>query len=184
MLEVSLPCEGCAEPIGFGQAKCPRCGLRMSRAARNALHARLAASSEDYRDLQAQILSGRTVLLVAALAYLVFASFWGPELYAEWPPEEGSLLAVAFLLDVAMGASLLLCWLVSRRWPATGLLLASGLWLATQVALLAISVLVGFYFLVFSGLWLKGVVAILMIRGIVAGIRARSLVARLTGGPS
>jgi hypothetical protein len=179
MLDVSVPCEGCGEAIGFGSTKCRRCGLRLSRAARGALHDRLAASSEDYRDLQAQILSGRTVLLVAALAYLVFAGFWGPELYSEWPPEEGSLLAVAFLLDVALGATLLLCWLVSRFWPATGLLLASGLWLATQVVLIVVSVLLGSPFLVFSGLWLKGVVAILMIRGIVAGLRARSLIQRL-----
>src|SRR5687768_9727335 len=138
MLEVSLPCEGCGEPIGFGQVKCLRCGLRLSSSARSALHARLAASSEDYRDLQSQILSGRTVLLVAALAYLVFAAFWGPALYTEWPPEEGVLLAIAFVLDVALGATLLSCWLVALRWPATGLLLAVVLWLATQVALLAV----------------------------------------------
>jgi hypothetical protein len=184
MLDVSVPCEGCSEAVGFGQPRCPRCGLRLSSTARSALRARLEASSEDYRDLQAQILSGRTVLLVASLAYLVFAGFWGPALYEEWPPEEGSLLAVAFVLDVAIGASLLLCWLVSRVWPATGLLLAAGLWLATQVALLAASVLMGSYFLIFSGLWLKAVVAILMLRGIVAGIRARSLVGRLNRRPS
>jgi len=183
MLEVSVPCEGCGEAVGFGQPRCTRCGLRLSRATRSTLHARLAASSEDYRDLQAQILSGRTVLLVAALAYLVFAAFWGPALYKEWPPPEGALLAVAFMLDVVIGATLLLCWLVARRWPATGLLLAVGLWLAAQVALLAVSVLIGSYFLVFSGLWLKGIVAILMLRGIVAGLRARSLVARLTRSP-
>jgi hypothetical protein len=183
MLDVSLPCEGCGEAVGFGHRKCVRCGLRLSSAARSALRARLEASSEDYRELQAQILSGRTVLLVASLAYLGFAGFWGPELYKEWPPEEGSLLAVAFVLDVAVGTSLLLCWVVSRVWPATGLLLAAGLWLATQVALLAISVVVGSYFLVFSGLWLKGVVAILMIRGIVAGLRARRLVESLTRRP-
>jgi hypothetical protein len=177
---VSVPCEGCGEAIGFGQRKCKRCGQRLSGAARSALHARLAASSEDYRDLQAQILSGRTVLLIAALAYLAFASFWGPELYKEWPPDEGGLLLVAFLIDVSLGSAFLLCWLVSRFWPATGLLLAAGLWLATQAALLTVSVLVGSYFLIFSGLWLKGVVAILMIRGIVAGIRARRLVAKLT----
>jgi len=180
MLDVSLPCEGCGEAVGFGHRKCVRCGLRLSSAARSALRARLEASSEDYRDLQAQILSGRTVLLVASLAYLVFAGFWGPELYKEWPPEEGSLLAVAFVIDVAIGASLLLCWLVSRVWPATGLLLAAGLWLMTQVALLAASVLLGSYFLIFSGLWLKAIVGVLMIRGIVAGLRARRLVARLT----
>jgi hypothetical protein len=71
MLLVTVPCEKCGAPLGFGLRKCPRCRAAVSRDARRALHARLAASSEDYRDLQNQISSARAALLVASLMYLV-----------------------------------------------------------------------------------------------------------------
>jgi len=75
MLHVTVPCEKCGAPVGFGARKCARCGVGVSREAQRALHARLEASSEDYRDLQNQISSARSALLVASLmdAYSILA---------------------------------------------------------------------------------------------------------------
>ena len=166
MLHVTVPCEKCGAPVGFGARKCARCGVGVSREAQRALHARLEASSEDYRDLQNQISSARSALLVASLMYLVVGAiaFLGSSRPDETTPP---VIAAAFLIDAVVAAVFLFLWWFARTRPAFAMLLAAVLWFALQL-LLTLTLPV----LVWSGLWFKGVVAILMIRGIIAALRA------------
>lgn len=181
MLDVSVPCAGCGAANRFGELRCDGCGARVGRDARDALHARLEASSDDYRDLMTQVNAGRAVLLVASLAYLAFVGVSLPAFLASGDVEPGAhqLLVMGFVVDVSIGSTFLVLWAAARRHPAMALLLAAALWLAAQLMIVVVSLLAGAYLLIFTGLWLKVVVAILMARGIVAGIRARQIVAGL-----
>lgn len=121
------------------------------------------------------------MLLVASLAYLAFVGVSLPAVLAstDVEPATHQLLVVGFVVDLLVGSSFLVLWAAARRHPATALLLAAALWLVAQMMLLLVSLLAGAYLLIFTGRWLKVVVAVLMGRGIVAGIRARLLVANL-----
>ena len=175
MLQVTVPCEKCSGPVGFGSRKCPRCGASVSKDAKRAIHHRLAASSEDYRDLQNQISSARTALLVASLMYLVVGAiaFLGSSQPDETTP---SIVGAAFLIDAVVATVFLFLWWFARTRPAFAMLLAAVLWLAMQV-LLSLTLPV----LVWSGFWFKGVVAILVIRGIIAALRANVFLRKLRG---
>jgi peptidoglycan/LPS O-acetylase OafA/YrhL len=175
MLQVTVPCEKCSAPVGFGPRKCPRCGASVSKDAKRALHARLAASSEDYRDLQNQISSARTALLVASLMYLVIGAI---AFLGSFEPDETTppIVRAAFFIDAVVAAVFLFLWWFARTRPAFAMLLAAVLWLALQL-LLSLTLPV----LVWSGLWFKGVVAILMVRGIIAALRANGFLRKLRG---
>jgi hypothetical protein len=73
-----------------------------------------------------------------------------------------------------VAAVFLFLWWFARNRPAFAMLLAAVLWLALQL-LLSLTLPI----LVFSGLWFKGVVAILMIRGIIAPLRANVFLRKL-----
>jgi len=135
----------------------------------------LAASSEDYRDLQNQISSARTALLVASLMYLVIGAiaFSGSSQPNETTPP---ILGAAFFIDAVVATVFLFLWWFARTRPAFSMLLAAALWLALQL-LLSLT----FPVLVWSGLWFKAVVAILMIRGIIAALRANVFLQKLRG---
>lgn len=175
-LVVSVPCASCGVAIVFGQSKCTQCGAKPSSEARAALHERLAAASEDYRDLQSQIVSGRTALLVASLVYLGTSAF-GLFLTenATFKDDEAVAAAREALLSNALFACLFLgFWWLSKHKPTLGLLSAAAVWLVSQLLILLLDPLSGF-----SGLWVKGVVAILMIRGIIAALRANLFTRRV-----
>jgi peptidoglycan/LPS O-acetylase OafA/YrhL len=178
MLQVTVPCEKCSAPVGFGSRKCPVCGASVSKDAKRALHARLAASSEDYRDLQNQISSARTALLVASLMYLVVGAiaFLGSAQPDETTPP---IVGAAFIIDAVVATVFLLLWWFARTRPAFAMLLAAVLWLALQL-LLSVTLPV----LAWSGLWFKGVVAILMIRGIIAALSANVFLRKLRKPPN
>ncbi len=169
MLEVTIPCSKCREPIGFGQSKCPSCGATPSPDERLALHERLTASSSDYRDLQEHIHSARTVLLIIAGVYLAVGGLGflihGRALVTT--PHEDALAWSALIGDTLIAAAFLACWRAARAAPLAAILAAIVLWLGLQAlaaATLSVSLL--------SGLWLKAVAAILLLRGVVASARA------------
>lgn len=170
MLEITVPCQSCGEQVRFGYSKCAKCGAVVSRAAKHALHARLAASSDDYRELLDQVSSARTALLIASLLYLVIGAiaFVGSS-GAHVTPEHDWAVGGAFLVNALVASAFLGLWWLARTRPAFAMASAVVLWLAFQ-ALLAVV----FPVAVRSGLWMKGVVAILMIRGIIAAFRAHA----------
>ena len=83
-------------------------------------------------------------------------------------------VGATFAVNALVAATFLCLWWLARTKPASAMGLAAVLWLTFQ-ALLAVA----FPLAVWSGLWLKGVVAILMIRGIVAALRANVFLRRL-----
>jgi Na+/proline symporter len=174
-LDVSVPCGTCGTPITFGVARCAKCGVVVARDVKAALHARLAASSADYRELQDRISSARTALLVASSMYLVFGVFaFVAAMTSPSTADEDAFARLVLATEALMVAGFLGCWWWARTRPALSLVLAALLWIALQVALALI-----YPRAVVSGLWLKGVVAILMVRGVVAGVRANAFLGKL-----
>ncbi|MES1186870.1 MAG: hypothetical protein ABUL60_23860 [Myxococcales bacterium] len=86
------------------------------------------------------------------------------------------ILGAAFLIDAVVATVFLLLWWFARTRPAFAMLLAAVLWLGLQL-LLSLTLPV----MVWSGLWFKGVVAILMLRGIIAALRANVFLRKLRG---
>ena len=176
-LDVSIPCERCSASLRFGQSKCPQCGARPSVDARSALHARLSAASADYRDLQDQINSARTVLLMIGLVYLAV----GVARYVVVGQAAGATAADVTLERVALAEQLLtagaffFCWLLARERPTLAIAAATLLWIGLHLAIMLVFPLTGLFF----GAWLKGVAAILLLRGIVAAVRAYSFQRKL-----
>lgn len=166
----------CGTAIGFGDSRCVKCGAAPSGAARDALHARLEAASGDYRELQGHISAARTALLVASLVYLAMGGI--AFLAARNDPgvhdETTAVVGAAFLIDLLVGVGFLGLWWLARRRPAISMLVAATAWLGLQGLLFLVSPR-----LVVSGVWAKGVVAILMIRGIVAGVKAHRFIRKL-----
>jgi hypothetical protein len=171
MIDVTVPCEKCGAGVGFGEGRCGKCRLKLPREGREALHARLEAASDDYRELQGQIRAARSVLLIACLVHLAIAVI--AFLAASNTPngrDRGDALQLGF--DMVIGVGFLVLWLVARRTTGLAMTLAALGWLGLQAALSLASPLA-----VFSGgvwiIWAKLVVAILILRGIVAAVRAK-----------
>jgi hypothetical protein len=61
-LQVSIPCQSCAEPIGFAVDQCPTCSASVPNEIKAALLARLEASSSEFRELRNHTRSAITVL--------------------------------------------------------------------------------------------------------------------------
>ena len=173
-LLITVPCRRCAGAIAYGESKCAQCASVVSKEQREALHARLAAASADYRDLLEQIRSGRTALLVASLVYLALALMG---LWVIAQAQDDATVAAAretMLLNLLYGTGFLGCWSLAKRMPTLGLLLAAGVWLVLQILLALIDPIAGL-----AGLWVKGIMAVLMSRGIIAGLRANTFTRKL-----
>lgn len=172
-----MPCQGCGEALGFGDQRCPKCSARPTRDVRDALHARLSAASADYRDLQDQISAARTVLLLLALVHLAVVVF--AYLHVErtpFPaPELEASMRLLLLTDLALGGLFAVLWWLGRKFPATSVFAATGLWLLLQATLFVFSSPLS----LFAGAWLKAVVLILLLRGLIAGVKAHRYLTRL-----
>lgn len=176
MIDISIPCETCQKPIRFGPAKCPGCGAVPSRDARAALHERLVASSADFRELQDQISSARSVLLILAVVYVGYGilGFLVQARDLVTTPEETAAATAMLVQNVLLGATFLGGWRAARSVPLAAIVTATLLWLALQV-LGAVAVSMS----VFAGLWLKAVATILLSRGILASVKANRYLRRL-----
>jgi hypothetical protein len=70
MLDVSVPCRFCSTPIRFRDRNCPGCRVTTSKDVTAILHARLEASSSEFRELKARLHSaGPMLLIVAAIEF-------------------------------------------------------------------------------------------------------------------
>jgi hypothetical protein len=176
MIDVSIPCEKCRKPIRFGLSKCAACGSIPSRAARAALRERLAASSADFRELQEHIHAARTVFLILALVYLAYGalSFMIQSRSLFTTPEDDAAARAAMLENVLIGVTFVACWWAARAAPLVAIVSATCLWLGLQiVSAIVVSLSI------FAGLWLKGVAAILLVRGIVASVKANNFLRKV-----
>ena len=155
---------------------CPGCGAIPSRDARAALRERLVASSADFRDLQDQISAARTVLLILALVYVGYGAlgFLAQSNALVSAAEEAIAARAALIQNVLIGAAFIACWRAARSAPLPAIIAAALLWLGLQV-LGAVAVSLS----MFAGLWVKGVAAILLLRGVVASAKANSFLRKL-----
>lgn len=156
--------------------KCSNCGARPSAAPRTALRERLVASSSEFRELEGLISSTRIVLLIIALGYLGY----GAVVYvliqqAENTNPDGDSIAYAILVrNFVLSVVFMVCWRAARSAPAAAIAAATSLWLLVQIA--AVYVLsIG----LFVGVWVKAVTLILLVRGLVAGVKADQFLRRL-----
>ena len=176
MIDVSVPCVKCGQPIRFGVSRCAGCGTKPSPDARAALHERLAASSADYRDLQEHVSSARTVLLILAAVYVGYGtlSFFAQQTAPVLTPEDAALARAELLESLLFGLTFIACWRAARTAPLSAIVCATLIWLALQAAgAVAVSMSI------FAGLWVKAVAAILLVRGIIASIQAKNFLRKL-----
>ncbi|MGC4090594.1 MAG: hypothetical protein QM756_22530 [Polyangiaceae bacterium] len=174
-LDVSIPCAQCAQPVYFGQAQCSNCGTSLSSRARDALEERLAASSADYGELREQVGAARAALLVVALLHAAFGLIGFVSQVVSPLRVEGEDPALAWLLGNLVLTGLLLgCWHAARRAPAAALLVASAIWTVGQ-ALGASQ----FQFLSFRIPLLRLAALLLLLRGVVAALKASRIRRRM-----
>jgi hypothetical protein len=183
-LDVTVPCSSCTAPVGFPGRRCPRCGAGLSSDLRAALEARLEAADEDFRDARANVRTASSILLQLALItmaigvgeYVLMATsgFDAPAERAEWAAE--------LVLQLALGAVFLGCFAWVKDSPvlaiATGLVVWLGVQIAVTVALPLTAMPMGLAgFLV---AFYRLVVFVLLVRGLVAAVRGRALLRKVT----
>jgi hypothetical protein len=137
----------------------------------------LAAASSDYRELQDHTSTARTVLLLIGLVYAAVGvmTFLVQSRALGATPEDDALARAALIESIVTAVAFLVCWRTARGAPVLAIAAATFLWLGLQTfAALASPASI------FSGLWLKAVAAILLLRGMVAGARAKMLLRKLT----
>jgi hypothetical protein len=88
--------------------------------------------------------------------------------------EETIAARAALVQNVLIGGAFAVSWRAARGAPLSAIIAATLLWLGLQV-LGAVAVSVS----IFAGLWVKGVAAILLLRGIVASAKANSFLRKL-----
>ena len=176
MLQISIPCQKCGKPIRFREYRCAACGAPLTRDGRRALHERLAAASSDYRALQDNISSARTVILIIAVSYAGYGliqyltSLTAPVNLPEELAQERALLVQNLLI----AAAFLVSWRLARNSPLLAILGGVAFWIVLQ-ALGAIVVSTS----LFAGLYFKAVAVILLLRGIYASVRANLFLSKL-----
>jgi hypothetical protein len=151
---------------------------------RDALEARLEAADEDFRDGRANIRSASTILLILSLLSLamgvgryVLEATSGFDARAE---RAAALTQLVF--DVVVSGAFLACFAGVRRRPV--LAIAAGLlaWAGIQVAETVVSPIsalpVGFDGFLHS--FLRLVVLLFLVRGLLAAIRGQALISKMT----
>jgi hypothetical protein len=175
---VSVPCQSCSGPIGFGDIACPRCHVPVPVGARSSLEARLAASSSEFRELKDTIETARTTLLALGaveIGYGVFLGFIRANAEQSFESGISAETVVTVVGSMFTGAIFFgLFFLVQSR-PATALWLALGTWLAPQVV-----EAIAFPLSVFRFAALKLMVLVFLVRGILSARKAQTIRQRLS----
>jgi hypothetical protein len=183
-LDVTVPCPSCAAPVGFPGRVCPSCKAQVPRPQRDALEARLESADEDFRDGRANIRTAGTILLLLSL--LSFALGAGRYLLGTSTGFESGadrLVALVQLApDAVAGGVFLACFAVARRSPVIAIAAGLLLWTANQVAQTVASPIsaLPFGLVGFVNAFLRLVVLLLLVRGLVAAIRGRALIRKMT----
>jgi hypothetical protein len=183
VLDISVPCSSCASPIGFPGLVCPSCGKVVPLPLREALEARLEASDEDFREAKAKIRSAATTLLVLALLhagagllrFLVETSMGFQD------AAEKAMAAANLIAYLGMGTVLFACYAWCARSPVRATAVGLGTWLTLQVAatiaspLSALPIGLSGFLVAF----VRFAVLLLLVRGLVAALRAWSVMRRM-----
>lgn len=169
-LDVSVPCGSCSEPIRFGMDQCGKCSAEVSEDLRSALHARLEASSSDYRELVRHTRGATTVLVILGGFHLLLAAVAA---FTSGP--EGSLASSLAMLYGLVATSFLAFAAVARK--ATLLALVGGIavWFAYNAWLVALDPRN-----LISGMFPKVVSFVLLVRGAVSAYSARQTLRQMS----
>jgi hypothetical protein len=162
---------------------CSRCGAAVPPDRRAALEARLEAADEDFRDGRANVRTASNILLLLSLITMAL----GVGQYVlmatsgfESSAERAAWLA-ALVLQLALGAVFLGCFAWVKASPvlaiATGLVVWLGVQIAVTVALPLTAIPMGL--VSFLAAFLRLVVFVLLVRGLVAAVRGQSLIRKL-----
>jgi hypothetical protein len=112
-LDVSVPCSNCAEAIRYGEKSCSNCKTSVSKTLRNALQDRLAASSEEFRTLQARRFQIKAAIIgLAVFSVLLLGLFSLLESGADTSPTSVKLTLTVDL--VFLGALVMTAHAVAR----------------------------------------------------------------------
>ncbi len=175
---ISVPCPKCDGAVRYGDKQCASCGGQLSRELRDSLEARLEASHTEFRELREHTRSAATVLLVVGLLHLLAGVFLFSINYrADLTGNRDVAHGVAHLVvNCAIGAVMLGAWKLARHAPAAAITLGLLAWAVGHVigallSLLALS----------SGLLIKALVLMLLVRGVLAGVQAHRIKKRLVG---
>ncbi len=175
-LKISVPCGSCTESITFGQRVCASCGAAVSSDARRALDQRLEAADPDFRTLKSNIRTASMILLVVAIAHLLFglATYFVTIVGDLLPPTAAELEAarIELISNLFVSVTMVACFVWARRTPTPALTTALVVWVAVQATTalaggLALSTLRIFV--------VKLVIFAMLVRGIVSAVTAASL---------
>jgi hypothetical protein len=162
---------------------CPSCGKVVPLPLREALEARLEASDEDFREARAKVRSAATTLLVLALLHAGAGLLrFLVERSSGFQDATEKVRAVASLIAyLAMGAVLFGCYAWCARAPIRATAVGLGTWLTLQVAatiaspLSALPIGLSGFLVAF----VRFAVLLLLVRGLVAALRGRSVMCRM-----
>lgn len=156
----------------------------MPAAVRDALEQRLEAADDDFRDGRAATRSAATILLLLALvSFAVGLGGYALEVTSDFasPADKvGDLGALA--VELAVGAVFLGCFVWAKRNPLPAVALGFLAWLVAQVGATIASPISALPIGAagFVGAFLRLVVFLFLVRGLVAAVRGQRLIRRMT----
>jgi len=180
VLDVTVPCPSCEGEVGYGDAKCSKCGARVPGELREALDERLASASPEFALLREHQRTASWTLLIIALVLwaegvIVFAA---DRFGAGYVPDSTALTSALITLvsDGLLGVVFVGAHLAARNAPVVGSAVGAAAWLAVNVALVTQStaIVVSLY-----GIAIRVVLLLLLVRGLVSAVRANGLRRRL-----
>jgi hypothetical protein len=129
VLDVSVPCDGCAGPVHFGERACAACGCPISAVTGRAIERRLAAASPELRAINDNVATAKWWLFVLALLHVVFGALFF-HLRVTLHTDSASVdLAINLLLAAVMVGGAV----IAARWPILTCLLVWLVWVGVQV---------------------------------------------------
>ena len=151
---------------------------------RDALEQRLEAADEDFRDGRAAIRSAATILLLLALLSLVAGlGKYVLEVTSDFasPTEKVASLG-QLLVQLTVSAVFLGCFARARRSPLPAVAVGFLVWLLAQVAATIASPVSALPIGVvgFVSAFLRLVIFLFLVRGLVAAVRGQRLIRRMT----
>jgi hypothetical protein len=179
-----VPCPSCGSPIGFPARACTSCKAVVPAALREALERRLEAADDDFRDGRANVRAASTILLVLALVTLAAAvGKYALEITSDFAsPEDKRSALEELLVQCGLAAIFFGCVAWVKRSPLAGMASGFLVWMVVQVAAAIASPLsampIGLGGFVSS--FLRLVVFLFLVRGLVAAGRGQRLIRKMT----
>ena len=169
----SVPCARCGEPVRFGDEACDNCHATVTRELKDALAARLEASSSEYGSMQNRISEAVVLLVVGAALQLILGGFTYLALPESPNDEVRAVATFGLVVSVMIAVGMITGALVARRHPKRGIVIGLLVWVVPQVILLAINPL-GLLGGVLTKL-VKLAALLVLVRGVFAAREAEAL---------